>query len=197
MNVLITGGGGGIAQAIATHFEKYNFYLPTREELDVTSFFSVREYIKNITDLNLVINNAGALYSSSVKDSDPTAWLNDLRVNLLGPYYVTQEALKKFTDVKIINIASAAAYESYQDWSSYCASKAGVVTFTKCLAKEGVEAYCICPGGVDTPFRAKINISSKTLLDPQAIATLVDDILQKKYTSGDSIVIKTDILEVR
>ena len=197
MDILVTGARGGIATAIAQHFVKHNLYLPARQDMDVCSLDSIQSYLELIPNIDLLINNAGDLYSASIKDSIPDKWLNDINVNFVGTYLTTQALLKKYENVKVINIASASAYRSYKEWSSYCASKAAVVTLTKCLANEGEEAYCICPGGVDTPFRNKIDIVNSQMLAPTEIALLIEKITQGQYNSGDSIVIKSNVLEVR
>ena len=98
------------------------------------------------------------------------------------------------------------AYQYFENFSAYASAKAGIVAMTKCLAAEGVKAYSICPGGVETPFRKKLAKntnqpadSSKIeiggpLLSPFEIAEIVDDILSEKYQNGSSILIrKNDI----
>ena len=123
MNLLITGGGGDLAKSIMAELEKdYVVHLQTRSELDVTSIESVTEYFIDKT-YNVIINNAGSLYSALVVESDVNKWINDINVNLIGCYLVSRESLLENKNVKIINICSTAAFNNYKDWTSYCASK--------------------------------------------------------------------------
>ena len=121
-------------------------------------------------------------------------------VNLVGTYRVAREALRSSASTTIINIASMSAYQYFPNFSSYASSKAAVVAMTKCLSEEGVKAYSICPGGVDTKFRKKISKISTTadMLNPSDIGEIVRDILNGKYANGSSILTrKNDIFEIR
>jgi len=195
--VLITGGKGGIARGIASLLkEGYTLLLPDKDELDVSSLDNIKSYFEKIQEIDIVINNAGTIHPKSVEDSDPEKWVRDIKVNLVGPYYISKEALKKGCKV-IINIASTAGYAAYKEWSSYCSSKAGLIAFTKSIAAEGVMAFAISPGATDTQFRKGLGLQTDNLMDPKEIGKVVLDIINKKYKSGDNIIIKKGFLEIR
>ncbi|MCG3817830.1 SDR family oxidoreductase [Photobacterium damselae] len=92
----------------------------------MTSIDSVNEYFLNKL-FDILINNAGSLYSSLIIDSNPELWVKDINVNLIGTYLVTRMELINNRSCLIINISSTAGYNAYKDWMSYCASKVGIL----------------------------------------------------------------------
>jgi len=86
-------------------------------------------------------------------------WQRILGVNLTGTFLMCQAAIPHFLDGGgvIVNIASNAGIKAQPYSAAYCASKAGVVHLTKCLAdeylKRGIRANCIAPGGIETPLQ--------------------------------------------
>jgi len=195
--VLITGGKGGIASGIAEFLHgRFELLCPSKEQLDVTKQAKVDEYLNKIEKLDILINNAGAIHPSTIIDSVPEKWINDINVNLIAPYYVSRQALKHKCKT-IINIASTAGYAAYKEWSSYCASKAGLITLTKCMAAEGIDAYAISPGATDTQFRNYFDLPSDNLMSPKVIGEIVLDILNKKYNPGVSVFVRNGTFELR
>ena len=186
-NLLITGGNGDLSKALYEELkDSYEVCTPARNELDVTSIKSVNDYF-NGKSFHVVINNAGTLYSSLVDDSDPAKWINDINVNLVGTYLVSRAAINSNKSVLIINVASTAAYNSYKDWSSYCCSKAGVLTFSHCLKNDGINVYCLCPGAIDTKLRDGLNISNKNIMTLSEAILPFLSVLNGEYNTGDVI----------
>ena len=195
--VLITGGEGGIAAGIARCLkDDYRLLSPGRRELDVTDLHGVRAFLDGQGPIQVLINNAGVIHPATVVDSDPEDWVTDVRVNLIGPYYLCREALRRGCE-RIVNISSTAGYAAYKEWSAYCAAKAGLITLTKSLAAEGVAAYAICPGATDTKFRDGLGLPDDDLQDPGEVGRVVVDILAGKYQPGDSIFVRKGHFEVR
>lgn len=186
-NLLITGGQGDLSQALAARLaDQYQVFTPGRAELDVSNQDSVDNYFSDKT-FDVVINNAGTLYSSLIADSDPQKWINDINSSLIGSYLICRAAIIKHTKVKIINVASTAAYASYKDWSSYCCAKAGVLRLSECLLKDDYEVYCVCPGAIDTKIRDGLNIPNNNVMTLEEGAQPFIDILAGKYSVGDVI----------
>ena len=207
---LITGGSGGIANAIREDLELlgYEVFSPGRSELDVSNPASVESYFSREEIFDVVINNAGEIYVKPLCDSEVDLWENVINTNLFGSYRIARRSLINNKDAVIINISSMSAYQYFKDFSAYASSKSAIVAMTKCWAQEGLKAYSICPGSVNTKFRSKLrkNIgkSSESHLDdpdmlrPEDISKIVLDILEDKYANGSSILIrKNDIFEVR
>jgi 3-oxoacyl-[acyl-carrier protein] reductase len=190
--VLITGGAGDWATSFAQqHCDSFEIITTNRAELDVTSIESVNDYFaKNAFDI--VINNAGSIHPERVIDADAHKWINDINVNLVGTFLVSKAAITHNSSTVIINIASTAGFNAYANWSSYCSAKAGVITFSKCLANDKVECYCVCPGAIDTKFRDGLNLSNANAMTCEHLSSYIVDIINGKYTSGDVLFIRKD-----
>ena len=130
---------------------------------DVSDPESVRVAVASLVgDLgrpSVVINSAGIgrfAHSHEVPFED---WQRIIGVNLTGTFLVSQAALPHLLDGGgvIVNIASNAGIKAQPYSAAYCASKAGVVHLTKCLAdeylKRGVRVNCVAPGGMETPLQ--------------------------------------------
>ncbi len=189
--ILITGGEGDIAKAIKNLLIKdYQIFSPGKKELDVKNINSVKSFFLTYGFFDIVINNAGSIHPKTILESDEESWLNDIMVNLVGAYYVTKKNLELNNSAIIINVSSTAAYAAYKDWSSYCSSKAGLVTFTKSIANDGFKAYGIAPGAVNTKFRNYFNLSNDNNLNSQEIAIITKEIIDGKYQPGNIIFIR-------
>jgi 3-oxoacyl-[acyl-carrier protein] reductase len=105
----------------------------------------------------VVVNNAGVVVRARVEDTSEHAWDHVLDVNLKGAFLVTRAFLPTMRDRgfgRVVNISSISATLGTARLSAYCASKWGLVGFTKALAEElrgsGLQAVAILPGSVDT-----------------------------------------------
>ena len=187
LKMLITGGEGDLSKVLADTFScDFEVHTPSRSELDVTKISSVDEYFSNKC-FDVVINNAGTLYSSLVKESDPIKWINDINVNLIGTYLISRKAIRINENVKIINVSSTAAFNAYKDWTSYCAAKAGVLKLSLGLKNDGYDVYCLCPGAIDTKLRNGLNISNKNVMTISEAVLPFKSVLNGKFDSGDII----------
>lgn len=185
LSILITGGAGDWAKSFSSSYnDRYQIDVVPRAELDVTCQSSVEQFFAD-KHYDIVINNAGAIHPKRIMDADPQTWINDINVNLIGTFLVTKFALAQNRQSVIINISSTAGFNAYPDWSSYCSSKAAVITFTKCLAKDDVAAYCLCPGAINTKFRDNLNLSNANAMECEDLSTHVVDVIEGKYDSGD------------
>ncbi len=136
----------------------------------------------------VVINCAGISHVATVADSDPGAWAEEVRVNLVGSYNVAHVA----SDATLIFLASVAGMYGKPNHSGYSASKAGVISLVQSLGMEGRNAYAISPGRVDTRMRERDypGEDPRTRLHPKQIGDVVLDILAGKYEPGDNIIIR-------
>lgn len=119
-----------------------------------------------------LINNAGVLAPISVADKYNTdAITQNIDVNLTAPILTTGLFIKYTTDKdiekRIINISSGAGNKAYYGWGPYCASKAGLNIFTKCVSLEQkireypVKLFSVAPGIIDTEMQADIRNTKK------------------------------------
>ena len=195
-NLLITGGHSDLAKYLVTVLnEKFKIYSPSRDEMDVTSISSVSNYVLG-KNFDVVINAAGTLYSSDVIDSEPEKWIRDINVNLIGTYLVCRALLQKNPKCRILNIASTAGFNCYQDWTSYCASKAGVIKLSGGLFKNGFDVITLCPGAIATKLRNNLKISNQNVMTIHEGCEPIIDALYSKYKSGDVILYRKNNLKV-
>ncbi|WP_448550259.1 SDR family NAD(P)-dependent oxidoreductase [Thalassotalea fusca] len=188
--ILITGGAGDWATSFATKY-KDQFAITTtdRHTLDVTDPESVAGFFDG-KHFDVVINNAGSIHPKTILEADEAKWINDINVNLIGTFLVSKKALEANNKTVIINISSTAGFNAYANWSSYCSAKAGVITFSKSIAKDGFEVYCLCPGAIDTKFRDGLNLSNDNAMQCDDLSKHVIDVLNGNYSSGDLLFIR-------
>ncbi|QOT19825.1 SDR family NAD(P)-dependent oxidoreductase [Paenarthrobacter sp. YJN-5] len=113
---------------------------------------------QTVGHVDIVVNSAGVGGGDRPFSAvDPVEWDRVIGVNLRGSYLVTRAFYEPMVEKgwgRVINIASQLAYKGATGLAHYCASKAGVVGFTKALALEGaphgVLVNTIAPGPVDT-----------------------------------------------
>lgn len=131
--------------------------------VDVSDPDSVRAGVeaaaKEVGRPQVVVNCAGIGKFAHSHEMPFADWQRILGVNLTGTFLVCQAALPHLLDGGgvIVNIASNAGIKAQPYSAAYCASKAGVVHLTKCLADEyltrGVRVNAIAPGGIETPLQ--------------------------------------------
>ncbi len=131
--------------------------------LDVTSNESVEQFFQATVDrfgkVDVLANAAGITAESTISGHSDSLWDKVIEVNLTGTYRAIKRALPGMIERKwgrIINIASTAATVGAVTSGAYCASKAGVVGLTRCVALEGaphgVTCNALSPTWVDTSF---------------------------------------------
>jgi 2-hydroxycyclohexanecarboxyl-CoA dehydrogenase len=107
----------------------------------------------------VLVNNAGVTgFDPFLKITDDV-WDRIMAVNLSGPFYCTQAVVPDMIEAgwgRVVNISSSSAQGGQQYMVHYVSSKAGLIGFTKALAKElgpkGITVNTIPPGFIDTPM---------------------------------------------
>lgn len=132
-------------------------------DLDVTSMDSVQAFhdatVKTFGKIDILANAAGITAEQTISGHPDELWDKVIDVNLNGTYRTIKLCLPGMIERKwgrIINIASTAASVGAETSGAYCASKAGVVGLTRCVAlegaKHGVTCNAISPTWVETRF---------------------------------------------
>lgn len=195
--ILITGGSGDLATALKNELSIDNIvFAPSRDELDVTNVDSVDDYIGDMI-FDIVINAAGTLYSSLILNSDPNLWIRDVKVNLIGPYLISRKVLINNRKARIINISSTAAFNHYQDWTSYCASKSGLMKLSGGLVLGGFDIVTLCPGAIDTKIRIGLSIKNDNVMNIQEGIKPIIAAVKGLYSSGDIVFYRKNQMEIR
>jgi len=195
-NMLITGGKGDLALAISEAYsESYNLITPSSKELDVTNKDMVTSFLKD-KKIDVLINNAGTIHPKTILESDMDLWSKDIQVNLIGAYFVTKRTLENNLNCIIVNVSSTAAFSAYANWSSYCASKAGLVTLTKSLANDNFNAFALCPGAIRTKFRDSLGLDNTNEMTTEIFIEQLKLVLTGKYSPGDVIFFRKNELKI-
>ncbi len=108
---------------------------------------------------SVVINNAGAAWTGPLAEMPLESWQGLMQVNLTSMFQVCQALLPQLRHQGgglILNVSSHAASNAFPGWGAYCASKAAVVAFSRCLAEEerihGIRVGTLTLGSVNTPL---------------------------------------------
>ena len=174
---LVTGGAGGIGAAAARRLaaegadvvigdinqegaaEVAGDVAGIAARLDVTDPDSALALIADHGPFSILVNNAGTDEFGFFADTDPGVWDRVLAINLVGVMACSHAVLPGMQAAgygRIVNISSEAGRIGSKGSASYSAAKAGVIGFTKAIAREaaryGVTANAIAPGPIETPL---------------------------------------------
>lgn len=228
--VIVTGSSRGIGKAIATAFlkEGHNVVVNGRKEFpsDLMEYFNslpgkahpiigdisdsafakklIKETKKTFKQIDVLVNNAGITKDNLIIRMSDEEFNSTIDVNLKGTFYTTKEVAKvmlKQRSGHIINISSVIGVVGNVGQANYAASKAGVIGFTKSVAKElaprGITANAIAPGFIDSDMTTVLTdeIKEKTLnLIPlnrlgqaEDIAETVQFLSNQNYITGQVI----------
>lgn len=232
--VLITGASGGIGSAIAKEFaaEGYELVLHCHNNLNklndlkaelqdsltyepvlVTGDLSKEEDVNAIVekagDIDVLVNNAGITRDRLLVTMKPEDFDTVIEANLRSVYLTTHAVLRgmiKRRWGRIINLASVSGIYGNAGQANYAASKAGIIGFSKSLAKEvaarNVTVNCIAPGMIETEMTAAIpekakeallaEIPMKRMGRPEEIAYVASFLASEKASYITGAVIEAD-----
>jgi 3-oxoacyl-[acyl-carrier protein] reductase len=172
--------------------------MPVR--LDVRDFEGATSLIENVKNafgrVDLLVNNAGITRDKSLMMMTRDDWSEVIDVNLTGVFTMTRACIITFLKQKsgaIVNISSAGGIRPLPGQTNYAAAKAGVIGFTKSLAREvapyNVRVNAVAPGFIETEmtgsFSEKQRDQAKQLIPLGRFGT-VDDVAQAvAFLAGD------------
>lgn len=219
---IVTGAGGGIGAGIARklsddgyivacvdlNYEAASavaaeipgavaFKVDVSRESDVINFR--QELLASVGAPTLLVNSAGIFFEHSVVTLSEESYDLIMDVNLKGIFFTCKTFIPDFLDAgkgNIINISSTAGLHSGTNRAVYCASKAGVIMFTRSLAADygskGIRANIVCPGLIDTTMANWIKEDMPALkawekrLPAQRIGTVEDIANAVSFLASDA-----------
>ena len=133
--------GGGRAEAMTCDVARH---------ADVEA--AVARTLEAFGRVDVLVNNAGLIDPiARIDESDPEAWGRVVDVNLKGVYHGVRAVLPAMLERgagTIVNLSSGAATGALEGWSHYCATKAAVLSLTRCVHEEYAERGVRCVGSV-------------------------------------------------
>jgi len=140
----------------------------------------VQKSIEHFGRLDALVNNAGVLGPLAyTTEAAPLAWLDTLKVNVMGPYHLARAALPWLREStgRIVNVSSGAATTPLAGAGAYCVSKAALNHLTRILAVEEpiVTSVAVRPGVVDTPMQTTLRETAPSVM-PKDLADYYQDL---------------------
>jgi len=226
---IITGASRGIGRATAIEFAKagWNTAICARnsEELHRTASVCkkeggtcfaqpldlsaiphlgafVNDVLERFQQIDVLINNAGVSSHEPFLETDMLQVRGLFDVNLFAPIQLTRLVLPAMLKQKsgiILNVISSAGKFVFPNMSAYCASKHGLLAFTKALALElkdnGVASVAVCPARVDTEMHRKSfpevyenRLLKRTIMTPENVAKRIVEIAISKKTRNGQVI---------
>ena len=227
---VVTGATKGIGLAISKQLEKDGYFVvgtyvsdydPSLMEklesknfklkqVDASNFEKVQDFAESLKNefgiISVLVNNAGIVKDNLILRMDEKEFSSVLDVNLKGPFNMVKafsRQLLRSKDGSIVNITSVIGLIGNVGQANYAASKAGLVGFSKSLAKEfaprNIRVNCVAPGFIQTDMtqslgegitqNIKDNIALGKLGEVQDIANAVSFLVSDKaaYITGQTL----------
>ncbi|MCR4781108.1 MAG: SDR family oxidoreductase [Ruminiclostridium sp.] len=219
---IITGGTGAIGSALVGEFAK-DYTVVFTYRADVTAADKLRDRYGAVPvkcdfsepgayhamdayagDCSLLINNAGIAQIKLFGDTTDEDWAEMTAVNYTSPALLTREVTRGMIRRHsgcVINISSVWGVHGASCEAAYSAAKAGLIGFTKALAKElgpsGIRVNCIAPGVIESPMNGHLSEEEmRELIDatplmrlgkPEEIAHAARFFEQNGFTTGQTL----------
>jgi 3-oxoacyl-[acyl-carrier protein] reductase len=181
-------------------------------QADIKEYVAVKSWVDETRELfggiDIVINNAGVIKDRALALMEPGDWQEVINTNLEGTFNLTRAAIVTLIKQKsgvIVNITSISGITGMPRQTNYSASKAGIIGFTKALAKEvssyNIRVNAVAPGFIETDmlkdlkeeYRSQIlkQIPLSRLGRPSEVAKTVKFLVSDdaSYITGHTVVI--------
>ncbi|MGQ9571243.1 MAG: 3-oxoacyl-[acyl-carrier-protein] reductase [Thermodesulfovibrionales bacterium] len=181
-------------------------------QVDIRDYGAVKKWVDSTVELfgeiDIAINNAGITKDRSLAFMIPDDWHEVINTNLYGTFNLSKACILEFMKKKkgvIVNISSVSGITGIAGQTNYSASKAGVIGFTKSLAREvapyNIRVNAVTPGFIETDMLKDLKEEYKNQLlkripmnrfgRPEEVARVVRFLVsdESKYITGQTIVI--------
>jgi 3-oxoacyl-[acyl-carrier protein] reductase len=202
---LVTGGGKGIGRAVSRALAEMGARVvvnyradadaaeETARELngqavrcDVSDGAAVQAMVKELGQVDVLVNNAGAVRDNLLLRMKPEDWDHIIQTDLTSAYHTTRSVMSGMLRRRwgrIVNMSSVVGITGNPGQANYAAAKAGLIGFTKAIAKEigsrGITCNAVAPGYVRTEL-------TEASLPDEIVAELVKRTpLQREGTPED------------
>ena len=196
-------------EKLKEEFDEYNVEI-LFEKADVSKYEECEKMVKNAIDkfgrIDCLVNNAGITRDNLIMRMKEEDFEKVININLKGTFNMTKNVvpyMMKKRSGKIVSISSVVGIAGNAGQSNYAASKAGIIGFTKSIAKElasrNIYANAVAPGFINTdmtevlPDNVKENINNqiplKRMGNPKEVANVVYFLgsEQSSYITGQVI----------
>jgi 3-oxoacyl-[acyl-carrier protein] reductase len=177
-------------------------------QFDVGDYDAVQTTFDDIEDeygsISILVNNAGTMRNSLLLRMDPEEWESVISTNLTGTFNCTQRAVRSMLvgdGGRIVNVSSVGGCRGWAGQSNYAASKAGIIGFTRSVARElggrSIRVNAIAPGYTDTDLADELDgddditahedIPAGRVAEPDEIAAGIEFLVseQSSYVNGE------------
>ena len=181
-------------------------------QVDIKNYDAVKAWADKTVELfggiDIVVNNAGVIKDRALALMEPGDWHEVINTNLNGTFNLTRASIVPFIKQKsgvIVNIASVSGVVGIPRQTNYSASKAGIIGFTKSLAKEvapyNIRVNAVAPGFIETGMLENLKEEYKSQIikqtplarmgKPEEVAKAVKFLVseQANYITGQVIII--------
>ena len=117
----------------------------------------VADTVARLGGLDVLVNNAGILYTANALETTDEQWLDTMAVNVNALFYLSRAAVRHMKangHGVIVNVASEWGLNGESNHVAYCASKGAVVQITRCMAldhaRDNIRVNSVCPGEIHT-----------------------------------------------
>lgn len=210
---VLTGAARGIGRAIAIELLESGFFTALCSktpqsvdslEAEISSFtgsfiissvdISVEDEIERFISsvakekgrIDVLINNAGIVYTGSVEETGTEQWDEMMAVNARGIFLMVKHSLPLIPrGGHIVNIGSNASKKGFPGWAAYCASKFAVLGFTNSLREEvrdrGIKVSAVLPGPTKTDIWESLagEWDSEKMMSPEVTAKTVLSVINQ------------------
>ena len=208
---LITGASSGIGEAAVKAFAQAGFsvamvarsaqklealaheLMPSEGAvkafpIDLADLADIGQKVSEIEStfgpIDVLINSAGMGYTRRLSDTSLSDWQQVIDTNLTSVFETVKAVLpgmRERADGVIINIASIAAHEAFENWGAYGVSKAALVALSRAIAKEeatnGIRVVTLSLGAVNTPIwdadTVQADFDRSFMLDAKTVAQTI------------------------